>query len=31
MVWVRIWDRVRITVRVIVTVRVCSSKEFGSG
>ena len=28
-VWVRIWDRVRVTGRVIVTVRV--NKELGSG
>ena len=30
-VWVRIWDRVRVTVSVIVTVRVRVSKELGSG
>ena len=31
--WVRvmIWDRVRVTVRDIVTVRVRVSKELGSG
>ncbi len=28
-VWVMIWDRVRVIVRVIVVVRV--SKELGSG
>ena len=28
---VRIWDRVRVTVRVIDTVRVRVSKELGSG
>ena len=28
---VRIWDRVRVTVRVIVTVMVRVSKELGSG
>ena len=30
-VWVRIWDRVRVTVSVIVTVRVRVSKALGSG
>ena len=29
--WVRILDRARVTVRVIVTVRVRDSKELGSG
>ena len=28
---VRIWDRVRVIVRVIVAVRVRVSKELGSG
>ena len=28
---VRIWDRFRVTVRVIVAVRVRVSKELGSG
>ena len=28
---VRVWDRVRVTVRVIVTVRGRVSKELGSG
>ena len=28
---VRIWDRVRVTVRVIVTVRDRVNKELGSG
>ena len=30
-VWVMIWDRVRVTVRVIVAVRVRVSKELLSG
>ena len=30
-VWVRNWDRVRVTVRVIVVVRLRVSKELGSG
>ncbi len=30
-VWVIIWDRVRVTVKVIVTVKVRVSKELGSG
>ena len=31
MIRVRIWDRVRVTVRVIVTVRDRVNKELGSG